>query len=298
MSWLNYHHLLYFWATAKHGTITAATSELHVTPQTVSTQIKALEQAVGEQLFHRRGRRLELTELGKLVYGYADEIFSLGQELSEVLRGAPARGVVLHVGVTDALSKVIVHHVLEPVDDLEHPVRVVCQTGKPERLLADLMTHELDVLITDAPVPPALRVGVYNHLLGRCGVAFVAAPALAKRLKRGFPRSLHEAPFLVPTSQTTLRASLERWFHKHEVQPQIVGEFADSGVLKVYAQRGRGVIAVPTVVEAEIRRAYRLSRVGMAPELEERFYAISAERRVRHPAVVAICAAARDTLFG
>ncbi len=299
-NWLNYHHLLYFWATAKHGTITAACEELHVTPQTISAQIRSLERATGEELFDRRGRRLELTAVGRLVYRYADEIFSLGQELGEVLRGGPTasqRRMTLHVGVAEALPKLIVHHVLEPANDLPEPVKIVCHMGKPDRLLADLVTHELDVVISDAPVPPAFKVGAYNHLLGSCGVTFMAAADLAKTLRRGFPGSLQDAPILLPTPETTLRASLDRWLRDKELDPFVVGEFADSGVLKVFAKEGAGVIAIPSVVAEEVRKTYGLRLVGEAPELEERFYAISVERRVRHPAVSAICESARASLF-
>ncbi|MBL4849102.1 MAG: transcriptional activator NhaR [Planctomycetes bacterium] len=298
MNWLNYHHLLYFWATARHGSITRACEELHLTPQTVSAQIRTLEKVIGEPLFVRAGRRLEITDTGRLVYRFADEIFSLGRELTETLRGHPTtRQVTLHVGMADALPKLIAHHVLEPALSLEPSVRIVCSVGKPDRLLADLATHELDVVISDAPVPPGLRVRAYNHLLGECTVTLLGSRSLAKRCRRGFPRSLNHTPMLLPTRDTALRHPLERWLEDNDLHPEVVGEFADSAVLKVFGQHGAGVFAVPTVVEGEVRRQYKLYKIAEIPEVKERFYAISVERKVRHPAVAAIYETARETIF-
>ncbi len=298
MSWLNYHHLLYFWATAKHGSITRACEELHLTPQTVSAQIRTLEKAIGEDLFVRTGRRMEPTGTGRMVYRYADEIFSLGRELSDTLRGYSAtRSVTLHVGMADALPKLIAHHVLEPALSLEQPVRIECSVGKPDRLLADLVTDRLDVVLSDAPIPPGMRVRAYNHLLGECTVTLLGSPKLAKRCRRGFPSSLNGVPMLLPTMDTALRQALERWLHDNDLHPEIVGEFADSAVLKVFGQNGAGVFAVPTVVEAEVRRQYKVRKIKEIEEVTERFYAISVERRVRHPAVAAIYDAARQTMF-
>jgi len=299
VNWLNFHHLLYFWATARHGSITRACEELHLAPQTVSAQIRTLEKVVGQDLFIRPGRRMELTDTGRLVFRYADEIFGLGRELSEALRGHPTtRSVTLHVGMADALPKLIAHHVLEPALELEQPVRIVCHVGKPERLLADLVTHELDVVINDAPVPPGMRLRAYNHPLGECTATLLAAPELARRCRRRFPRSLDGAPMLLPTAGTALRHSLERWLDSADVHPEVVGEFADSAVLKVFGQHGAGVFAVPTVVEAEVRRQHKVRKIAELPEVVERFYAISVERKVRHPAVAAITEVARETTFG
>jgi LysR family transcriptional regulator, transcriptional activator of nhaA len=297
MHWMNYHHLLYFWATAKHGSITAACDELHLTPQTISAQIRTLEKAAGVDLFLRRGRRLELTDMGQVVYRYATDIFSLGRELADVLRGHHAPALTLRVGMADALPKLIAHHVLAPALSLEQPVRIVCREGKPEDLLTQLATHDLDVVLNDSPLPRGLEVKAFNHLLGESGVTFVAAPPLAKRLRRRFPRSLDGAPLLLPTSDSALRASLDRWLDEQDVHPMVVGEFGDSAVLKVFGQHGSGALAVPSVVEGEVRRQYKLHKVGDVPELVERFYAISVERKVRHPAVMAIYEAARGKLF-
>lgn len=299
MNWLNFHHLLYFWATAKHNSITKACEELHLTPQTVSAQIRTLEKVVGEALFLRTGRRMELTDTGQLVFRYADEIFGLGRELAEALRGHPTRrAVTLHVGMADALPKLIAHHVLEPALNMEQPVRIECHVGKADRLLADLATHALDVVLTDAPIPPGMRVKAYNHLLGECNVTLLGSADLAKRCRRRFPQSLNGAPMLLPTSDTALRHALERWLDDNDLHPEIVGEFADSAVLKVFGQHGAGIFAVPTVVEAEVRRQYKVRKIGEVKDVIERFYAISVERKVRHPAVVAIYDAARQTVFG
>lgn len=298
MNWLNYHHLLYFWATAKHGTITKACEVLHLTPQTISAQIRTLEKVVGEDLFTRAGRRLELTDTGRMVYRYADEIFSLGRELTETLRGHPTtRSVNLQVGMVDALPKLIAHHVLEPVLELEDPVKITYHVGKPDKLLAELLTHEVDVVISDAPVPAGMKMRAYNHLLGQCTATLLAAPKLAKRCRKNFPESLSDMPFLIPTPDAALHHALVRWFRDNDVHPQIVGEFADSAVVKVFGQKGAGVFAVPTVVEAEVRRQYRVQKIAELEDVVESFYAISVERKVRHPAVVAIYDAARSSMF-
>lgn len=298
LHWLNYHHLLYFWATARSGSFTAASRELQLSPQTVSAQVRALELVVGETLLERAGRAVALTETGRLVFRYADEIFALGRELTEVLRAQPARRpLTLRVGMVDGLPKLLAHHVLEPARDLERPVRIVVSVGPTPRLLAQLAVHELDVVLSDAPASAAVRVRAFNHLLGESGVRIVAAPPLARRLRGGFPGSLHGAPMLLPAEGTVLRASLERWFDALEVRPEVVGELADSAVLKVFGQAGAGAFAVHAVVEREVCRQYRVARVGEVPGVTERFHAISVERRVRHPAVAAICARA-PALFG
>lgn len=298
MNWLNYHHLLYFWATAKYGSITRACGVLHLTPQTVSAQIRTLEKVVGEDLFLRVGRRLELTDTGRMVFRYADEIFSLGQELSEALRGHPTtRSVNLQVGMVDSLPKLIAHHVLEPVLELEQPVKITYHVGKSDKLLAELVTHELDVVISDGPVPAGMRIRAYNHLLGQCTATLLAAPKLAKKCRKNFPKSLDDMPFLLPAPESALYHSLRRWLDTNDVHPEILGEFADSAVVKVFGQKGAGVFAVPTVVEAEVRRQYRVQKIAELEGVVESFYALSVERKVRHPAVVAIYDAAREGIF-
>ena len=298
MESFNYHHLRLFWAVAREGNLTRASKKLHLAPQTVSTQIRDFETALGEKLFRRSGRRMLLTDVGHVALRYADEIFSLGQEFREALRGQPTgRPLRLVVGVADVLPKLVAHRLIEPALLLEEPVRIVCREGTPEKLLADLALHGLDVVLSDAPIPPGMNVRAYNHQLGRCGVTFMAQPHLAIRLRKGFPESLEGAPVLLPSEDTVLRRELDEWFDERGVRPVIAGEFGDSALLKVFGQAGAGFFAVPTVIEDEVVRQYEVQPIGATDDVSERFYAISVERRVRHPAVAAICEAARSELF-
>jgi LysR family transcriptional regulator, transcriptional activator of nhaA len=297
MEWLNYHHLLYFWMTARHGSMAKASAELRLAPPTLSAQIRRLEASLGEALFLREGRRLVLTDVGRVVQGYADEIFSRGREMLDVVRqrGGPA-GLTLAVGVSDALPKLVAWRLLRPA--LGRRVRVVCRDGRHDRLLADLALHELDVVLSDAPAAGALHVRAFNHLLGECGVSFFATPALGGRLKGRFPQCLDRAPFVAPADGSALRRSLDAWFDRHALRPRIVGEIEDSALLKTFGQAGAGVFAAPSVVEREVSRQYQVGVIGRTGDIRERYYAISAERRLKHPAVVAITEAARGTLFG
>jgi len=298
MNWLNYHHLLYFWTVAREGSLTAGSRRLHLTPQTVSTQLRTLEAALGEELFNRSGRQLVLTEVGQLVYRYANEIFKLGRELTDTLQGRPAgRSLRLLIGVADVLPKLVAYRLIEPALRGEEDLRISCVENTSENLLARLAVHELDVILSDAPVPPGLSVRAFSHLLGECGVTFMAAAPLITTLRNGFPQSLDGAPFLLPAEGTTLRRSLEDWFDIVGIRPVVVGEFEDSALLKVFGQAGTGVFAVPSIVAADARRQYKVRKLGEPPEIVERWYAISVERKVQHPAVVAICHAARSHLF-
>ena len=295
---LNYQHLRYFWAVSRHGNLTRASAALHLTPQTVSSQIHDLEDGLEEKLFARQGRRLVLTDIGRVVFRYADEIFSLGQELQDAVRGLPAgRPMHLAVGVADVLPKLIAHHLIEPALRMEEPVHVICHEAPPERLLAELAIHGLDVVLTDAPIPPAVKIRAYNHLLGECGITFMASGKLASGLRKGFPGSLDGAPLLVPVRGTAVRQELDTWFSTRSIRPAIVGEFEDSALLKVFGQAGTGFFAVPSVVEDEVRAQYDVEPIGTVDEIVERFYAISVERKVQHPAVAAICDAASGDLF-
>lgn len=298
MAWLNYHHLLYFWTVAREGSVTRACQVLNLTQPAVSAQIRTLERALGERLFERRGRSLVLTETGRVVYRYADEIFTLGRELQETLAGRPSgRPVRLAIGVVDSMPKLLAFRLLEPVVRGPERVHVVLHENSAERLLADLAIHALDVVLSDAPVPPTVRAKVYGHLLGESGVTVFGAPPLAAAHRRRFPASLHGAPLLLPTTDTALRRSLDQWLDATGVQADVVGEFGDSAVLMTFGQAGLGLFAAPTVVEAEVRRQYGVRVVGRIPEIRERFYAISAERRLRHPAVQALTSTARRALF-
>jgi len=298
MEWLNYHHLLYFWVVAREGSIARACEELYVAQPTISAQIRALEDSLGEKLFTRVGRNLTLTETGRVVFRYADEIFSLGRELIDALKGhSLGRPVQFVVGVADVLPKLIAYRLLEPALKMAEPIRVVCREDKPDRLLAALAVHELDVVLAEAPIGPTVRIRAFNHLLGECDVTIFGAAQIAATHRRGFPRSLQGAPFLLPTDNTMLRRSLDQWFDAQGIHPSVVGEFEDSALLKVFGQTGAGLFAAPSVIEAEVRRQYGVQIVGRVETVRERFYAISVERKLKHPAVVAIAEAARQKLF-
>ncbi|MFN8641090.1 MAG: transcriptional activator NhaR [Candidatus Binatia bacterium] len=299
MEWLNYHHLLYFWTVARTGGVSAASAELRLAQPTISGQLRLLEDHVGAKLFHRVGRRLELTDVGRMVYRYADEIFTLGRELTDAIRGRPTgRPLRFAVGVADQLPKLIAYRLMEPALNLPESVRLVCQEDKTDRLLADLAVHALDLVLSDAPLSPTVNVRAFSHLLGECGTTIFGAKPLATRFRRGFPRSLDGAPFLMPTDNTVLRRSLDQWLAQQGLRPRIVSEFEDSALLKAFGERGVGLFAAPTAIEAEIRRQYGVQVVGRVEQVRERFYAISVERRLKHPAVVAISEAAREKLFG
>lgn len=298
MEWLNYHHLRYFWAVAREGTVASAAALLRRSQPTISAQIHELEESLGEKLFMRAGRRLLLTDMGRQVFRYAEDIYSLGKELMDSVKGRPTgRPLRLVVGISDALPKLMARRLLEPALRLPEPVRLVCVEDRPERLLADLALHELDVVLSDSPATPNVNVRVFNHLLGECGVTFFGARRHAA-LRRGFPRSLNGAPLLVPTKNTTLRRNLDEWFEALDVRPLIVGEFQDSALLKVFGQTGEGVFAAPSAIEREVTKQFRTPVIGRTKKLRERFYAISVERKIQHPAVVAISEAARGKIFG
>jgi LysR family transcriptional activator of nhaA len=299
MDWLNYHHLLYFWTVVREGGITNASRHLRLAQPTVTGQVRALELALGEKLLSRSGRRLVPTEVGRLVYRYANEIFTLGNELTDVLKGRPpGRPLRLVVGVSDVLPKLVAHRLLQPALSLPEKVHVICYENQSDRLMAELATFGLDLILSDAPVGAGMRVRAFNHLLGSCGVTFFASPALAAKYRKNFPRSLDGAPFLLPLTNATLRSSLEQWFEAQGVHPQTVGEFQDSALMKVFGEAGTGIFTAPSIVEHDVRRHYRVSALGRTDAIVERFYAITIERRLKHPAVVAISEAARQTLFG
>ena len=298
MPWLNYHHLLYFWTVAREGSVSRAAGVLHLTQPAVSAQIRTLERSLGDRLFQRRGRGLALTETGRLVYQYADEIFTIGRELQETLAGrAGGRPVRFTVGVTDAMPKLLAHRLLTPALHLAPAVKLVLREGAPEELFARLATHALDLVLTDAPAPPGTAVRTFSHLLGECGTTVFGAPALVSRYRRNFPRSLHGAPFLMPGEGSTLRRSLEQWLEREQVRPAVRAEIDDSAVLKVFGQAGEGLFAAPSVVEAAVRRQYGVRVVGRMESLRERFYAITVQRRIAHPAAIAMTREAREALF-
>jgi len=296
MEWLNYHHLLYFWTVARVGSISAASKELALAPPTISNQIRKLEDDLGEELLERSGRKLILTDMGRIAMRYADEIFSLGQEFSIAMKERPTgRPLRFCVGIADVLPKVIAFHLIEPALRLQLPIHLVCREDRPDHLLADLAVHDVDVVLSDTPASPSANIRAFNHLLGECGVTFLAPKKLAF-VKKRFPRSLDGAPFLLPLDNTALRRDLDEWFYSQNLRPKIVGEFADLALLRVFAEEGFGAFGVPTVMEEQMRR-YGFHKIGATEDISVRFFAISVERQLRHPAVVAVCDAARNSLF-
>ncbi len=294
MEWLNYHHLLYFWTVVRTGGLGPASEELRLSPSTISVQIHRLEEVLSEELLRKSGRRLVLTEMGRLVYGYAEEIFSTGREMMEAVRGRPTgRPMRLVVGVADVVPKLVAQRLIEPALRLAEPVQVVCREASPEQLLDALARHMVDLLVTDAPVGPEVKVRAYNHLLGESGVSFVATPSLAALCRRGFPRSLDGRPMLLPTENMAIRRELDQWLEERWIRPRVMGEFEDGALLGEFGTAGHGVFVTPTMVEKPMLRAHRLRTVGRTEAVRARVYAISAERRLKHPAVAAICDAAR-----
>lgn len=297
MEWLNYHHLLYFWLAAKKGGVTEAAAELRLAQSTVSAQIRQLEHVLDERLFRREGRRLVLTDVGRTVYRYAEEIFGLGRELLDVVHDRPTgRPLRFTVGVADQVPKLVAHRLLRPALDLGVPVRLVCHEGKTAALLGELAVHQLDVVITDAPLGSDTNVRAFNHPLGECGVSLFGTTARTRPVKRGFPGSLSGAPLLLPTVGTVLRRTLDQWFDARGIRPNVVAEFEDSSLLTVFGQGGLGLFPAPTPLERDVCKQYGVSVAGRLRDVRERFYAISVERRLRHPAVVAVSAAARDVI--
>lgn len=297
MEWVNYHHLLYFWVVAREGSLGAASKVLRLARPTLSGQIHALEQSLGERLFERVGRRLVLTDVGQVAFRYADEIFTLGREMLDAIKGrAAGKPPRLNVGIVDVVPKLVVRRLLEPALRMPEPVRLICHEASHEQLMARLALHEIDVVIADAPLPPGSPIRAYNHLLGECGVTFFGTAKFAP-LRRRFPKSLEGAPMLLPIEGTTLRRALDQWFDTIGVRPRIVGEFEDSALLKVFGGDGFGVFATPSAVEREVRLQYGVRAIGSVETLRERFYAISAERKLKHPAVLAISEAAKLEVF-
>jgi LysR family transcriptional activator of nhaA len=298
MNMINYKHLHYFWVVAKEGSIVRASKVLHLTPQTISGQISLLEESMEVALFDRVGRGLVLTEAGQMALSYADEIFHLGLELKEVLHGQlSGRPLQFNVGITEVVPKLIAYRLLEPSLQLPEPVNISCREGKLNKLLADIAVHKLDMILTDSPIPPGMNVRAFNHPLGSCGVSFFAAKSQAAAYREDFPRSLDSAPMLLPSDDTTLYSSLTRWFDQIKIVPKAVGTFDDSALMKAFGQAGVGVFSAPTVIEQEVQQQYSVEIIGRTEEIRESFYAISAERKLKHPAVLAVSHAARHNIF-
>ncbi len=287
--WLNYHHLRYFWTVAREGSLRGAAEKLHVSQSSICAQIQLLESALGEDLFRLNARSLVLTEFGHLILSYAEEIFTLGRELLNARKQFPGvRSLRLHVGIVDSFPKLTSFDILRPIFTHQPAIQVTCHEGKLDDLLAQLATHRLDVVLADEPASPGLKLKTFNHPLGSSGITFCAVPRLARRLKGRFPRNLHHAPALLGTQNTTLRRDLEKWFRRQGIEPCVVGEFEDGALTKIVASEGIGFLHVPTVAAAEAVERYGFDVLGHTTQCKMQFFAITAERRVDHPAVRAI----------
>jgi LysR family transcriptional activator of nhaA len=298
MTALNYKHLHYFWVVAKAGSIARASERLHLTPQTISGQISMFEEVLGSKLFSRIGRRFDLTDAGRMVLSYADEIFTLGEELENVLHD-PTRGRAsqFRVGIADAIQKTVACRLLEPALHLSDQPRIVCREGKFVSLLQDLAVQRLDIVIADSPIPAAVGIKGFGHLLGECGLTFFAKAKVARSCKGPFPDCLDRAPLLLPGEDAAIRSRLLQWFEGVGIRPRIVGEFDDSALMKAFGELGIGVFAAPSAVAKEVRDHFHVVVIGHTEAVIEQFYAISVERRLTHPAVVAITTSARQDMF-
>jgi len=296
---LNFKHLRYFWMVAKAGSIARASEQLHLTPQSISGQLTTLEEALGVQLFQRAGRQLELTETGRRTLSYADEIFTLGDELVDMLHDPPAqRALVFKVGVADVVPKSVAYRLVAPALRIDAPVRLVCREGPLNSLLAELAVHRLDMVIADRAMPANLNVRGYNHFLGESGLSVFAAPDLAAGLKGDFPGCIDNAPFLLPGADVAIRPRLMQWFDDQRIRPHVVGEFDDSALLKAFGQAGSGLFVAPTAIADYVCTQYGVRTLGAIDVVQEQLYAITTQRRLTHPAVIAISQAARNEVFG
>ena len=299
MSSLNFKHLRYFWMVAKTGSIARAAEQLHLTPHTISGQLSEFAQTLGVELFRRSGRKLELTDTGRRILSYAEDIFTTGDELLEVLRDqTAARSVPFRVGIADSVSKAIAYRLVEPALKLAEPVRLVCREGRLPSLLAELAIHRLDMIIADRPMPANLNVRGYSHLLGESGLTVFGTRRLAKELSGSFPASLDNAPFLLPGEDVAIRPKLIQWLEASDLRLHIVGEFDDSALMKAFGQAGAGLFVAPTVIADHICKQYNVAKIGRIDSVVEQLYAITTERRLTHPAIVAISKVARRDLFG
>jgi LysR family transcriptional activator of nhaA len=297
MKSINYNHLYYFWMVAREGSVVRAAEELMLSQPTVSSQIKDFEKSIGHALFDRVGRGLALTDAGRITFNYANEIFSLAQELINALEDRPAgRAQKLAIGILDVIPKPVVQRLLEPLQRLSPPVRLICREDKADRLLADLAARRTDVVLSDSPISTAVHAQGFNHLLGECGTSFFASKSLANRYRAGFPKSLNGAPLLLPTDHTAVRGALNLWFERRRIHPLVVAEFDDSATMRVFGQSGLGIFPVPSLIDEQLQRDREIKLVGRTQDVRARFYAISLDARPKHPAVTAICQAARGVL--
>lgn len=298
MEWINYHHLLYFWTVVRSGSIGRASEQLRLAPPTISAQIRSLEENLGEKLLLRSARGVQATEIGRVVYQYADDIFSLGREMLDIVRGRPTgRPLQVVIGIADVLPKEVSHALIAPALQLTDSVQITCREDNQEHLLAQLSIQELDVVLSDTPIGPPAKVRAYNHLLGECGTTFFATPKLFRKYRRRFPEVLRDMPMLLPAGNTTVRRTLDQWLDSQQITPVVVGQFEDFALLRQFGEAGAGIFAAPSLLEKQFRQERKLRVVGRADTVRNRFFAISVERKLKHPAVVAICENARHELF-
>jgi len=299
MAALNYKHLRYFWVVAKSGSIARASEQLHLTPQSISGQLSELEESLGADLFRRAGRGLELTDTGQRILSYAEEIFALGEELLDVVRDQTSkRSLPFTVGIADSVPKSIAYLLVEPALRLPEPVRLICREGRLTALLADLAVHRLDMVIADRPMPANLNVRGYSHLLGESDLTVFGTDALLKTLNGSFPALLNGAPFLMPGEDVAIRPRLEQWLAAQRLYPRVIGEFDDGALIKAFGQAGAGLFVAPTALVALICEQHRVVAIGRIDSINEQLFAITTERRLTHPAIVAISQVARDEVFG
>jgi LysR family transcriptional activator of nhaA len=296
MQWLNYHHLLYFWVVAREGSVAKACRELKLAQPTISGQLRVLEDSLGQKLFQRSGRGLALTETGELVFEYAERIFAIGSELSETLRSHQKTSTLV-VGIADVLPKLVAYHLLAPIKREAGPLNLVCKEGSTPELCTELAVNKLDVVLSDSPMAATVKVKAYNHLLGESGMSFLGTKKLFARYQKNFPRSLSSAPILLPSRESAVRGLLDHWFESLHVKPIVVGEFADTALMTMFGEEGEGIFPVPTIVAHELQRHGSVELIGTTEDVVERFYAISIEKRLKHPAVLALLNIARHELF-
>ena len=290
MNRLNYHHLLYFWLVARERGLTNACAKLRLSPSTISGQIHALEHTLDQKLFAKKGRRLELTDMGRIVYRYADEIFTLGKELQDAIHDRPVgKPLRLQVGIVDVVPKLVAKRMMAPVLELGIPVRLVCVEGRLDRLMASLAMHELDVVIADSACDSSSTIKAFNHVINDCPITLLGSEKIYQRFRKNFPASLRGAPFLLPTVNTALRRAMDHWLSDMNMMPQIMGEFEDRALLDVFGESGLGLFPVPSLIADTVIKQLGVRRIGVIKDIREKFYAITVERRITHPAVAAIC---------
>lgn len=297
-SGLNLRHLYYFWVVAKEGGVTRAAERLGVAIQTISMQLAQLEQAIGKSLLTTQGRRLVLTEAGRVALNYADQIFLLEEQMQAALAETDlGSSMRLTVGISDSLPKLIAYRLLESALKLPQKVRLECYEGKFESLLADLALHKLDVVLTDRPVSAGTSLRVFSHPLGECQIMLFGIPALAKKYRADFPASLHGAPVLLPTRNNAVRGRIDQWFESHNVRPDVVGEFEDSALLSTFGRSGLGLFPAASILAADVAEQFGAELVGELSQVQEQFFAVSTERKIKHVAVEAILTATHGGVF-